>query len=213
MLQGPAILAALFLGSLQTAPSEVAGLVGFTGEVLATAGADVSAATAMLTALESTSPMCEELSVLESSCEALSLQMEAALASSWQGVDVPSEQGLSLALAAAREAVVLKREQIRQFAYSAVSPDMQARVATVLANASRRVSPEFRVLHGTEEWWSEVEKALLEERRSQRIGEPISPESASMLATIRADSSVQAAASGLAAHSEVLAELLSPPES
>jgi hypothetical protein len=211
MIEGSAILAAVVLGSLQTSPAEVAGLVGLSGEVLASAGADVTMTSGMLDALAGSSFLGSELSALESLCEALSLELETAMASSWLGEQPASQGSLVESLEIARGQLAAKQVEIRLVACTALSAEVQSRVSTVIANASRRVTPEFRVLGGADLWWTEVEKALIEERRSQRTGETLDEDSAALLASIRADPAVQAASVSLAAHVAGITEVLTPP--
>ncbi len=104
-----------------------------------------------------------------------------------------------LAVQNAAAAVAAVRSVLRGIALEGLDPAVVVTLDAIDAGRKRRVPTEFLVVSRSEAGWEMLERAVRQEARSQRTGEPLDPQYAGLLAAARAHPEVAAASASLAA--------------
>ncbi len=182
------------------APLDAAGMVGVTPEAIACAGGTAGSVVQIESQLVEASGLIGELwSAVEADDAAVGSYREIALRS-WAEPSHPDDVQIVSGVAAAHAAAEAARANVRTAAVASLPDAPRAALLRHIANAHWRVPTEFKVLEGDVAFWSDVQSAIIAERRAQRLGLPLAAEHASLLSSIRSDPAVQLAKAGLDAN-------------
>jgi hypothetical protein len=118
-------------------------------------------------------------------------------------LDPESEQlQTQYASALAQQATILQQiaqaqGDLRDLVGEELSPEQAAQLVVWRGSEGRSVPPQFRVAERSGAEWDAIEHALIAERRAQRLGETLAAEHAAVLADVRGEVEVIAAANSL----------------
>jgi hypothetical protein len=196
-----------FAAPRQSAPSDpqvaarrVAPEIGLDAAALAAVGINAEACAAMLQRLVASSVAIDGLDQAKTGLLGASEALEEARQSAQDG---SSEAAATIgereaSVQAASSTVAGLRAALRGIALDGVSPAAVAMLNAIDGNRKRRVPTEFMVVTRSDSDWEMLERAIRREGRCQRTGETLEPEYASLLASVRAEPAVAAAALSIA---------------
>jgi len=175
--------------------------IGLDAAALAAVGLDADACAAMVQRLSGAQAaidgFVEAKTSLAHASEALEAAREAAQDGSVEAAaTIPARES---AVQTATAAVAGVRAGLRAVALEGSSTTVIATLDAIDANRRRRVPTEFMVLSRTDAEWELLERAIRQEGRSLRTGEPMDVQYAAILAATRAEPAVAASAASIAA--------------
>jgi hypothetical protein len=180
---------------------KVAAEIGLDAAALAAAGIDAAGCGAMVQRLAAAPEPLGGLETAKNAMVAASDALEVARQAAQDGsveaaASIPQREA---AVQSASTSLAAVRNALRGLALDGVSPEAAAKLNAIDAVRKRRVPTEFMVVARAEGDWDQLERAVRREERCQRTGEPLEAEYATLLASIRAEPAVAAAAASIAA--------------
>lgn len=117
--------------------------------------------------------------------------------------DVEARQQYAAAqsqIANLRAEITTARQTLFMLVTTTLSTEDRQKLEIFRLSTGRVVSPAFRVKSRTDAQWLDIERALIAERRAQRLGQPVPSAAQSLLAAVRAEPEVVQAQANLELH-------------
>lgn len=186
---------------------------GFDASTLAAAGLTIPDVESLISRVAQAPEQCSGFLALKAAVDAAGGSLAAARQAAADGNSAIAEQipALAASLESAVTALETARSTVRETAMSGMPSGQRSALDHVDAARQWKVPVEFKIVARTAEEWSEIEQAVRREARCIRVGQTIEPEHASLLASIRSESAVVAAASAVGQQRAAIEAVLASP--
>ena len=179
----------------------VAAEIGLDAAALAAVGMNAEGCAALVQRLVDAPVGLEGLEQLKTSLAVAADQLEQARQAAQDGsadaaAGIPQ---LEAAVENATNGVAAIRSVLRGIALDGLDPAMTTTLDMIDSARKRRVPTEFMVISRTDAEWELLERALRQESRGLRTGEPLDPQYSGVLSAARAHPAVSSAAASIAA--------------